>query len=141
MEQLEDKFFELLRVGLGTGGAATAVFRASPEEWDSLYRMAGEQSVLGIAYAGIERLPKDAQPPMELAFQWASEAETVRGHNRMVNAEASRLTQFFAAAGRKTAVLKGPANAMLYPDPLSRQCGDIDRPLGRRRPQECLGPA
>ena len=82
--------------------------------------------MLGIAYAGIERLPKDAQPPMELAFQWASEAETVRGHNRMVNAEASRLTQFFAAAGRKTAVLKGPANAMLYPDPLSRQCGDID---------------
>jgi len=126
LEQLEDKFFELLRVGLGTGGAATAVPALTPGDWDCLYRMAGEQSVLGIAYAGIEHLPKDALPPMELAFQWASEAETVRGHNRLVNAEASRLTQFFAAAGRKTAVLKGPANAMLYPDPLSRQCGDID---------------
>ena len=122
----EGALFALLRVGLGTGGAAAAVPALSPGDWDGLYRMAGEQSVLGIAYAGIERLPKDAQPPMELAFQWASEAETVRGHNRLVNAEASRLTEFFAVAGRKTAVLKGPANARLYPDPLSRQCGDID---------------
>ena len=122
----EDALFALLRVGLGAGGAATDVPALSPGDWDCLYRMAGEQSVLGIAYAGIERLPKDAQPPMELAFQWASEAETVRGHNRLVNAEASRLTEFFAAAGRKTAILKGPANAMLYSDPLSRQCGDID---------------
>ena len=122
----EGALFALLRLGLGTGGASTAVPALTPGDWDCLYRMAGEQSVLGIAYAGIERLPKDAQPPMELAFQWASEAETVRGHNRLVNAEASRLTELFAAAGRKTAVLKGPANAMLYPDPLSRQCGDID---------------
>ncbi len=122
----EGALFALLRLGLGTGGAATDVPALSAEDWERLYSMAGEQSVLGIVYAGIERLPKDAQPPMELAFQWASEAETVRGHNRLVNAEASRLTELFAAAGRKTAVLKGPANAMLYPDPLSRQCGDID---------------
>lgn len=126
MEQLEDKFFELLRVGLGTGGASTAVPALSPGDWDCLYRMAGEQSVLGIAYAGIERLPKDAQPPMELAFQWASEAETVRGHNRLVNGVAVRLTQLFAAEGRRSAILKGAANARLYPDAFIRQCGDVD---------------
>jgi hypothetical protein len=43
-----------------------------------------------------------------------------------LNQEAARLTQIFDGAGRKNAVLKGPANARLYPDPLSRQCGDID---------------
>ena len=123
---LEDALFTLLRIGLGVAESQPSGLALSAEDWERLYSMAGEQSVLGIAYAGIERLPKDAQPPMELAFQWASEAETVRGHNRLVNAEASRLTELFAAAGRKTAVLKGPANAMLYPDPLSRQCGDID---------------
>lgn len=123
---IEDALFALLRGGLGVAEPRPSVIDLSPEVWERLYCIAAEQSVLGIAYAGAARLPKDAQPPMELAFQWASEAETVRGHNRMVNAEAARLTQFFAAAGRKTAVLKGPANAMLYPDPLSRQCGDID---------------
>ena len=123
---LEDALFTLLRIGLGVAEPQPSGFALSAEGWERLYCIAAEQSVLGIAYAGIERLPKDAQPPMELAFQWASETETVRGHNRLVNAEASRLTELFAAAGRKTAVLKGPANAMLYPDPLSRQCGDID---------------
>ena len=123
---IEDALFTLLRIGLGAAEPRPSAIDLSPEGWESLYCIAAEQSVLGIAYAGAARLPKDAQPPMELAFQWASEAETVRGHNRMVNAEAARLTRFFAAAGRKTAILKGPANAMLYPDPLSRQCGDID---------------
>lgn len=122
----EDALFALLRGGLGVAEPQPSEVALSPEDWERLYSVAAEQSVLGIAYAGVERLPKEAHPPMELAFQWASEAETVRGHNRMLNAEAARLTKFFAAAGRKTAILKGPANAMLYPDPLSRQCGDID---------------
>ena len=123
---IEDALFTLLRIGLGAAEPRPSEVALSPEDWERLYSVAAEQSVLGIAYAGAARLPKDALPPMELAFQWASEAETVRGHNRMLNAEAARLTKFFAAAGRKTAILKGPANAMLYPDPLSRQCGDID---------------
>ena len=82
--------------------------------------------MVGIAYAGIRRLPKEAQPPLEVVFQWASEAETVRGHNRMVNQEAARLTELFKAQGRRTAILKGAANARLYPDAFIRQCGDID---------------
>jgi hypothetical protein len=36
------------------------------------------------------------------------------------------LTDLFVAQGRHTAILKGPANARLYPDPFSRQGGDID---------------
>jgi len=82
--------------------------------------------MVGIAYAGICKLPKDRQPPLDLAFQWASEAETVRGHNRMVNREAANLTELFKAQGRRTAILKGAANARLYPDAFIRQCGDID---------------
>ena len=122
----EGALFALLRLGLGTGGAATDVPALSPGDWDCLYRMAGEQSVLGIAYAGIECLPKDAQPPLDLAFQWASQAEAICGHNRLVNDEARRLTELFAGEGRRTAILKGAANARLYPDRFMRQCGDID---------------
>ena len=43
-----------------------------------------------------------------------------------MNQEAARLTQIFDGAGRKNAILKGQANARLYPDVLSRQAGDID---------------
>ncbi len=123
---IEDALFTLLRIGLGVAEPQPSGFALSAEDWERLYSMAGEQSVLGIAYAGAARLPKDSQPPMELAFQWASEAETVRGHNRLVNGVAVRLTQLFAAEGRRSAILKGAANARLYPDAFIRQCGDVD---------------
>lgn len=126
MDPLKEKFFALLRLGLGMEGQTSSGFSLAPEEWHTLYEMAVRQSVLGVAYAGVQRLPKDARPPMELAFQWASEAETIRGHNRLVNGVAARLTELFAAEGRRSAILKGPANARLYPDPGIRQCGDID---------------
>lgn len=123
---MEEKFFALLRLGLGMKGQTPSGFSLAPEEWPALYEMATRQSVLGVAYAGVQRLPKDARPPMELAFQWASEAETIRGHNRLVDGVAARLTELFGKEGRRSAILKGPANARLYPDPGIRQCGDID---------------
>ena len=59
-------------------------------------------------------------------MRWAAHAEATRDMNKRMNAEAARLTEIFSKEGRHTAVLKGAANARLYPDPLSRQCGDID---------------
>lgn len=124
---VQTDFFKLLRLGLGADSLQDATgICISPEDWVKLYELASKLSVVGIAYAGVCRLPKSSQPPIDLAFQWASEAETIRGHNRMVNAEAARLTELFAKQGRRTAILKGSANARLYPDKFMRQCGDID---------------
>ena len=82
--------------------------------------------VAAVVYRAVRNLPKEKRPPLELMFQWASEAETVKGHNELLNAEAAKYTELFAAKGRKTAVLKGAANARLYPDPFMRHAGDID---------------
>ena len=43
-----------------------------------------------------------------------------------MNHECSRLTRLFELQGHKTSILKGQANARLYPNPLCRQSGDID---------------
>lgn len=94
----------------------------SSKEWSAIYRMAEQQSMLGVIYSAVKK--KDL--PMDLAMQWALKAEAIRGLNELLNREASRLTRLFAEQGRKTAILKGQANARLYPDPLSRQPGDID---------------
>lgn len=99
---------------------------ATEVEWTALYRMAKQQSLTGVIYTAVARLAREQQPPLALAMQWASEAETIRGLNGLLNNEAARLTRLFAGAGRRTAILKGQANARLYPDPMSRQPGDID---------------
>lgn len=119
--------FEILRLALNNSGECSALTSApSAEQWKKVYTLAKQQSVLGVAFAGIEKLPKESRPPMELLFRWAADAEAIRGVNNLMNREAARMTQIFESACRRTAILKGQANARLYPDPLSRQAGDID---------------
>ncbi|MBR1744710.1 MAG: nucleotidyltransferase family protein [Fibrobacter sp.] len=126
-QDIHEHLFTLIRLAFGAGEGESANFNVeTAEEWSLLYSLASKLSVVGIAYAGISKLPKDRRPPLDLAFQWASEAEAIRGHNRLVNDEAKRLTELFAGEGRRTAILKGAANARLYPDRFMRQCGDID---------------
>ncbi len=116
-------FFQLLRLSLGITNEPVKV---NPEEWPYLYQIAVKQSSVGICYVGVLRLPDTMQPPLQTALQWATEAESIKGWNQLLNKEAARLTQFFKEKGHQTAVLKGQANARLYPDKFYRQSGDID---------------
>ena len=117
----KNDFFELLRIAFGVPAQ-----EFNSAQWQYLHSECLKQQIAGIIYRGICRLPCGKQPPKMLMFQWASEVEAIKGHNKLLNAEAARLTELFMAQGRKTAVLKGPANARLYPDPYMRNAGDID---------------
>ena len=123
MECNYQPFFALLRLAM-TGEQFDAVPTA--EEWSELYQMAGQQSVTGLCYTAFPHLTKAQQPPVELMVRWMGEAEDIRRMNELQNQEAARLTRLFTEAGRRSAILKGQANARLYPDRLSRQVGDID---------------
>ena len=123
MECNYQPFFALLRLAM-TGEQFDSVPTA--EEWSEFYQMAGQQSVTGVCFTAFPRLPKAQQPPVELMVRWMGEAEDIRRMNELQNQEAARLTRLFTEAGRRSAILKGQANARLYPDRLSRQVGDID---------------
>jgi hypothetical protein len=123
MEQSNQLFFSLLRTAM-TDEPFEPV--SSAQEWSELYEMADRQSVMGVCYTALSRLSGEQKPPLDLMMQWMGEAETIRGLNELQNHEAARLTRLFSEQGRKTAILKGQANARLYPDKLSRQVGDID---------------
>ena len=123
MECNYQPFFAFLRLAM-TGEQFDAVPTA--EEWSEFYQMAGIQSVTGVCFTAFPRLTKAQQPPVELMVRWMGEAEDIRRMNELQNQEAARLTRLFTEAGRRSAILKGQANARLYPDRLSRQVGDID---------------
>ena len=116
-KDVAEKLYALLRAAMDGGAFDEAL---TDDAWRWLYREAARQSLLGVCWVPTDAMPKD------LALQWAAEAESIRGLNLLLNDEAARLTRLFADEGRKTAVLKGQANARLYPDKLSRQPGDID---------------
>ena len=117
-------FYQFLRLSLGL----TQEFPVDTDKelWQQLFKTAVRQSLVGICYQGVCLLPDEKRPPVGLIMKWAFEAEAIRGRNELQNQEAARLTQLFAEKGRKTAILKGQANARLYPDKLSRLPGDID---------------
>lgn len=118
-----ENFYKLLRIACGNEEPFAKV---PDDEWLAIYDEATRQMVLGVVYSALRKLPRDVQPPMEIMFQWASEVENIKGFNELLNAEAARYTQMFAEIGMHTFILKGPANARLYPDAFSRQPGDID---------------
>lgn len=119
-----EHFFELLRYSLGISDSFEA--KLSPEEWKKIFESAHQQSIVGVMFCGVSKLKGEFAPPLNIAMQWTAEAEKIIGMNKAFNLRAKELTEFFAQQGHNTAILKGQANARLYPNPLSRQPGDID---------------
>ena len=119
MERTGSDFFALMRAALnGERFCATP----TDEEWRTIFCQVQKQSVAGVTWP----LVKDRTLPLDMAFQWVGIAERIRGLNELQNAEAARLTRLFEENGRKSVILKGQANARLYPEKGSRQPGDID---------------
>lgn len=116
-----------LRYSLGLSQEFEGACRAlTYEEWVGLYKFAKEQRLAGLFYSGMQKLPPQFMPPQKLALRWTMDAESLRGRNAKVNEAAAALTQKFNDVGCRAFVLKGPANALHYPEPSLRQPGDID---------------
>ena len=117
MDRDDELFFALVRAGMM--GERLAV-QVPDDAWTWLYEMAARQSVLGVCYQPQASMPK------ELAIRWAAMVETIAGLNRLQYHEAAIQTANFSAAGCQSAILKGQANARLYPNKFVRQPGDVD---------------
>lgn len=123
MNDINQLLFGLLRSAF-RGEPFTAV--PSEKEWVRLYKMVRQQSLTGVVYQVVNQLETAQKPPVDLLMRWMGVSQTIRGLNQMLCQEAARLTKEFSQKGYRTAILKGQANARLYPDPQTRQPGDID---------------
>ena len=103
------------------------------EEWAAMFEESFRQAVTGVMLDGIEKLPEEQRPPIDLLLEWIGETqineETVTLHLK----RARELTKDFMAVGFRSCVLKGVGIATLYPNPLRRVCGDIDWWMNGRR--------
>lgn len=138
-QSLTEVFFALLRLSLQGDAVPTSSknkaieSKAFPftepltaEQWEQLFVLSKKQALMGVIYRGVQRLPASLQPPQELKDKWSKVAIRIMANNSLMNGTAAKLTQIFAERGRRTVILKGQANALLYPEPLLRQAGDID---------------
>lgn len=127
MERVRNAFLTLLQSGLWGRDPVTEDFAGlSDEEWDEIFRMSGRQTVTGIVFDGICRLPEESQPSERQFAGWVVAVDRIESGNRRMNAALKELAALFAGNGLWPVLLKGQGIAALYPTPAHRECGDID---------------
>ena len=119
-----NSIFELLQIAIGKRDRLSHT--PTIEEWRGLFADSQKQSVVGIAFAGVERLPREQWPPQALLFEWIGAAERIKQKNALLDRQCVKLQKRFAEAGIKTSILKGQGVARYYDVSSLRQPGDID---------------
>lgn len=119
-------FFTLLRAGLWNEKPDDSCFPLQELAWKQLYLHARRQTVEGIIYDGMIRLPDEFLPPRALLMKWVALVDSLERRNRRMNAVIEELKAWFGDHGITAVLLKGQEVADCYEEPLHRVCGDID---------------
>lgn len=127
-------FFELIQVAIGNriclshSPRSTGSGQAQVDEWGELYAIAKKQSLVGICFAGVQKLVAQQQEPPEMLYlTWMGMAAKIQQRNEVVNRQCAELQARLAADGFRSCILKGQGVALLYGLLAGlRQSGDID---------------
>lgn len=135
-------FFELVRVALGTRKCLSRF--PSAVEWGKLYEIARKQSLVGICFAGVQKIQSfetsgtsvctetDERTPCNLTkmeyLRWLGMAVMIQHRNEAVTQRCIDLQRVLSKDKIPNCILKGQGIAKLYGEQLChlRQSGDID---------------
>ena len=127
----KDTFFSLLKAGLfSVHGERNPELRIDgTTDWDEVYRLADEQSVLGLVLQGIDWFrvhDSGFTVPQVLLLQWIGEVQLIEQRNKEMNAFIAELIEKLQKKDIYTLLVKGQGVAQCYERPLWRACGDVD---------------
>ena len=132
MNDINNLFFELIQVAIGTRICLSHT--PSADEWGELYAMAKKQSLVGVCFAGVHRLQEQQQASTStssaqaemLYLRWLGMAAKIQQMSEEHRRVLKVVSEFLNKKGYRAVFMKGLTCAERYPDPLLRQCGDID---------------
>ena len=116
-------FLVLVKAGLwGNGNPDIRIDGTT--DWQDVYRLATEQSVLGLVLGGLEH--SNVKPPQLLLLQWIGEVQMIEQRNKAMNQFVAELVEKMRAADIYAILVKGQGVAQCYEKPLWRPSGDVD---------------
>lgn len=116
--------FKLLRLSTGAEEPCFPVLTA--QDWQAVYDLAIQQSVLGLVFGGIERLPNDRWPDKMMSMKFYAQVKYIRSFSGQAVEASHSSVRRFARDGFRSVILKGVSVAALYPVPELRSAGDVD---------------
>lgn len=100
-------------------------------QWDKVCRLARQHTLVGLLADGIQNLPQESKPEGKLMLQLqAFMMKNIQAH-LLITDRLRQTLDVLRAEGVEPVLLKGHGLALNYPDPMSRQCGDIDLYVGK----------
>ena len=106
-------FFELIQVAIGNRVCLS--HSPSVDEWGKLYTIAKKQSLVGICFAGVQRLVEQRQEPHEMLYLTCmGMAAKIQQKDQTMDEQCVALQKRLSADGLRTCVLKGQGVAALY---------------------------
>lgn len=128
-----EAFFALVRAGLWSDGNQEIRIDGTTD-WNEVYELTQEQSVLGLVLAGLEH--SDIKPPKELLLQWIGEVQLIEQRNKAMNVYIAELIEEMRSEGIYTLLVKGQGLAQCYNRPNWRSSGDVDLLLNKDNYEE-----
>lgn len=119
----QQAFFALVRGGLWEQEVSLSPF--GEIDYSEVYRLAEEQSVMGLVAAGLEHVI-DVKVPKEDVLQFVGQALQLEQQNKAMNNFVAELIGKLRLEDIYALLLKGQGVAQCYERPLWRSCGDVD---------------
>ena len=120
-------FFQLLQLGLWNKNVSDlSLFPLLDGEWTRVLKIAEEQTVQGLIYCGINKLPLELQPSTALLMKLVICIDGIENGNNTQIKHIIELKKAFSTIGIAPILLKGQSVALYYQQPLQRAFGDID---------------
>ena len=123
-----DAFLALVRAGLWAGVESSDLVNhviTESVDWNEVYQLSGEQSVVGLVTAGIEHV-KDIKIPQDIVLQFIGESLQLEQNNREMNNFIAEIVDKMRKEDIYTLLVKGQGIAQCYDRPLWRASGDVD---------------
>ena len=121
-------YFKFLRFSLGLYEGDEFLHGKVLEgfDWNEFHRFAQSQTLVGVVFEGIRKLPKQNAPKPDLLLKWMGQSRLVNRQNCRLNTATAAIYNKVEALGFRCCILKGQGNALMYPDAYMRTPGDID---------------
>ena len=136
MKDAQDILLKLIRISLW--GQGNELLSSAPQ-WDKILILAKQQTVLGLVAEAIPSVPVQFRPDHHTMNRLRSIATSICRSHSLLNRKVADLKACLDAHNIRSVLFKGQGVAINYPNPLSRQCGDIDMYVGEKYFEKALG--
>lgn len=127
MEESKNFLLSLVRMALWKNQEHLPEFMP---DWNKVISLAKKQTLVGLVADVVPLLPEHLQPDQNTKVKLHVTAFRIMSSHSLLNRKLVEVKERMDANGIHTVLFKGQGVALNYPNPLSRQCGDIDLYVG-----------